>query len=180
MWTRNSAIILLSKNIKFLLIAFVLINPVFVKGQGIRTKAEVEVAEIKLRRLGQTENKVDLLVDAGTYYLNLPGEVKADLATAMNLQGQAFGLAQKIEYPRGIARSIVLKGNILRESGDKAGSTKTYNQAIAYTSKFDLKDQLAEAYAAIGALFSNEGTDLEKRLATMKNRWLYTVRLAIS
>jgi two-component system, sensor histidine kinase PdtaS len=164
MLIRNSRTVFFIVKIRFLIIIFMLISPVFAKGQGIRTKAEVEAAEIKLRRIGQTENKVGLLVDVGTYYLNLPGEIKADLATAMNLQRQAFTLARKIEYPKGIARSIVLKGNILRESGDKAGSTKTYAQAIAYTRKLDLKDQLAEAYAAMGALFSNEGTDLEKKI----------------
>ncbi|WP_205945108.1 tetratricopeptide repeat-containing sensor histidine kinase [Pedobacter psychrodurus] len=151
--------------INALIIIFLLISPVFAKGQGIRTKTEVEAAEIKLRRLGQTEKKVDLLVDVGTYYLNLPGEIKADLSTAMNLQQQAFSLAGKIEYPKGIAGSMVLKGNILRESGDKVGSTKIYTQAIAYASKLDLKDQLAEAYSAMGALFSNEGADLEKKIA---------------
>jgi two-component sensor histidine kinase len=163
--TRNSATTFLTTNIKCLLITFVLINPVLVKGQGIRTKTEVEAAEIKLRRLGQTENKVDLLVDLGAYYLNLPGEIKGDLAKAMNLRQQAFNLAGKIEYPKGIARSMVLKGNILRESGDKIGSTKIYEQAITFTLKMDLKDQLAEAYAAMGALFSNEGADLDKKIA---------------
>jgi two-component sensor histidine kinase len=163
--TRNSATTFLTTNIKCLLITFVLINPVLAKGQGIRTKTEVEAAEIKLRRLGQTENKVDLLVDLGAYYLNLPGEIKGDLAKAMNLRQQAFNLAGKIEYPKGIARSMVLKGNILRESGDKIGSTKIYEQAITFTLKMDLKDQLAEAYAAMGALFSNEGADLDKKIA---------------
>jgi len=164
MLDRNSVIIFLNKNIKCLLITFVLINPAFLKGQGIRAETEVKAAEIKLRRLGQTENKVDLLVDVGTYYLNLPGEIKADLAKAMNLQQQAFILAGKIEYPKGIARSMVLKGNILRESGDKAGSTKTYEQAIAFAGNMDLKDQLAAAYAAMGTLFGNEGKDLEKKI----------------
>jgi two-component sensor histidine kinase len=161
---RNSATTFLTTNIKCLLITFVLINPVLAKGQGIRTKTEVEAAEIKLRRLGQTENKVDLLVDLGAYYLNLPGEIKGDLAKAMNLRQQTFNLASKIEYPKGIARSMVLKGNILRESGDRVGSTKIYEQAITFTVKMDLKDQLAEAYAAMGALFSNEGADLDKKI----------------
>ncbi|CAH0298240.1 putative sensor histidine kinase pdtaS [Pedobacter sp. Bi27] len=150
---------------RFLLITFMLISPVLAKGQGIRTIKEVETAEIKLRRLGQTESKVDLWIDLGTYYLNLPGELKADLARAMQLREQAFALAGKIEYPKGIARSMVLKGNIIRESGDKVLGTKIYEQAIAYASKMNLKDQLAEAYSAIGNLFGNEGADLEKKIA---------------
>jgi len=142
-----------------------LISPVLAKGQGIRTLKEVEKAEIKLRRLGQTESKVDLWIDLGTYYLNLPGELKADLARAMQLREQAFALASKIEYPKGIARSMVLKGNIIRESGDRILGAKIYEQAIAYASKMNLKDQLAAAYSAMGTLFGNEGTDLEKKIA---------------
>jgi len=165
MLTRNNAIKFLSTKIKFLLVTIVLINPVLAKGQGIRTKTEVAAAEIKLRRLGQTESKVDLWIDLGTYYLNLPGELKTDLARAMQLREQAFALASKIEYPKGIARSMVLKGNILRESGDRVSATKLYEQAIAYTSKMKLKDQLAEAYSAMGNLFGNEGADLDKKIA---------------
>ena len=142
-----------------------LISPVLTKGQGIRTLKEVETAEVKLRRLGQTESKVNLWIDLGTYYLNLPGELKADLAKAMQFREQAFALASKIEYPKGIARSMVLKGNILRESGDRVSGTKNYEQAIAYTLKLNLKDQLAEAYSAMGNLFGNEGADLDKKIA---------------
>lgn len=165
MLTINSLTIFFKMKIRCLTIIFMLIHPVFAKGQGIRTKAEAEEGSEKLRRLGQTEKKVDLLVDMGTYYLNLPGEIKVDLANAMNLQQQAFNLAGKIEYPKGIAKSMVLEGNILRESGDKVGSIKIYEQAITYANKLDLKDQLAEAYSAMGALFSNEGKDLEKKIA---------------
>ena len=165
MLTRNRSILFFSKYIKCLFITFILIYPAFAKGQGIRTKTEVRAAEIKLRRLGQTENKADVLVDVGTYYLNLPGELKTDLAKAMQLRDQAFALASKIEYPKGIARCMVLKGNILRESGDKAGSTKIYIQAIHYTLGLNLKDQLAEAYAAMASLFSNEGADIDKKIS---------------
>ena len=150
---------------RFLLITFMLISPVLAKGQGIRTLKEVETAEIKLRRLGQTESKVDLWIELGTYYLNLPGELKADLARAMRFREQAFALASKIEYAKGIARSMVLKGNIIRELGDRALGTKIYEQAIAYASRLNLKDQLAEAYSAMGNLFGNEGTDLDKKIA---------------
>ncbi|WP_082458707.1 histidine kinase dimerization/phosphoacceptor domain -containing protein [Pedobacter sp. Leaf216] len=154
-----------SHSFKFWLITLMLISPALAKGQGIRTAKEVETAEIKLRRLGQTESKVDLWIDLGTYYLNLPGELKTDLAKAMQLREQAFALAGKIEYPKGIAKSLVLKGDILRESGNKILATKIYEQAIAYTSKLNLKDQLAEAYSAMGNLYGNEGADLDKKIA---------------
>jgi len=154
-----------SMQVKSLIITFILISPAFAKGQAIRTKAEAEEGNRTLHRLGQTEKKVDLLIDMGTYYLNLPGEIKADLANAMNLQQQAFSLAGKIEYPRGVAKSIVLKGNIIRESGDKTNSTKIYGQAITLATQLNLKDELAEAYAAMGNLYGNEGKDLEKKIS---------------
>jgi len=150
--------------IKILSIILFLISPVFTKGQEIKTATAVEAAEMKLRRLGQTEKKVDLLVHVGAYYLNLPGEIRADLKKAMAFQEQAFTLAEKIEYPKGIAATMVLKGNIVRESGDKVGSAKIYQQAIAYATKMDLKDQLAEAYAAMGNIFRNEGADLDQKI----------------
>ena len=162
---KNNIIHFGNPNFQFLFIVFMLISPVLAKGQGIRTKEEVEAAEVKLRRLGQTESKVDLWIGLGTYYLNLQGELKADLARAMQLREQAFALASKIEYPKGIARSMVLKGNIIRESGDKVLGTKIFEQAITYASKLKLKDQLAEAYAAMGNVFSNEGADLDKKIA---------------
>ncbi|MGM9478870.1 tetratricopeptide repeat-containing sensor histidine kinase [Pedobacter sp. GSP4] len=162
---RNNTTGLCSIKIRILSLIFLLIIPVFAKGQGIRTQAEAEAGSKNLRRLGQTEKKVDLLIDMGTYYLNLPGEIKADLSLASNLEQQAYGLASKIEYPKGMARSMVLKGNILRESGNKAAATSTYQQAIAYAGKLNLKDELAEAYAATGNLFGNEGKDLEKKIS---------------
>ncbi|SES19445.1 tetratricopeptide repeat-containing sensor histidine kinase [Pedobacter rhizosphaerae] len=165
MLNRNSPISILSMNLRFLFIIVILISPVLSKGQGIRTKLEAEEADKQLRRLGQTERKVDVLIDLGTYYLNLPGELKTDLATAMNIREQAFALAGKIEYPKGIAKSMVLQGNIVRESGDKPKSTKMYEQAIAYATKMGLKDELAEAYSAMGYLFGNEGKDLDRKIS---------------
>jgi len=151
-------------NLRFLILTLILISPVLAEGQGIRTKTEADAADIAIRRLGQTERKVDLLIDFGTYFLNLPGEIRSDLTKASEIQRQATVLAGRIEYPKGIAKSMILQGNILRESGNKAASTKVLAQAIAFASRMNLKDQLAESYAAMGAHFSNEGNDLEKKI----------------
>lgn len=143
-----------------------------VKAQEIRTKKEVEEAERKIRTLGQTERKVDLLVDLGTYHLNLPGEIKTDLTLAMNYRNQAFKLSEKIEYPKGIANSIVLKADILRESGDKRASMAVYEEAIAYAIKMGLKDRLAHAYSSKGNFFGNEGQELDKKIQLNKKALL--------
>ena len=161
---KNSAINFSYLTIRLLFFLCLSLTPVLLKGQGIRTRSEAEAAMVKLRRLGQTENKVDLLIDFSSYYLNLPDEQKADLTTAMGIRDQAFVLATKIEYPKGIARSMVLKGNILRESGDKMGSSNIYRQVLAYANKMQLKDELAETNIAIGNLLSNEGDDLERKI----------------
>ena len=161
---KNSALNFSYLTIRLLFFLCLSLTPVLLKGQGIRTRSEAEAAMVKLRRLGQTENKVDLLIDFSSYYLNLPDEQKADLTTAMGIRDQAFVLATKIEYPKGIARSMVLKGNILRESGDKMGSSNIYRQVLAYANKMQLKDELAETNIAIGNLLSNEGDDLERKI----------------
>lgn len=151
--------------LKALLISLILISPALVKGQGIRTKTEFDLSSKAEEKLKKIPKKVDLLIDMGAYYLNLPGENKTDLATAMTYQSQAFAMGNEIKYPNGIARSLVLKANVLRESGDKINSEKIYNQAINYATKLNLKNELAEAYSAIGQLYGNEGKDLDKKIA---------------
>jgi len=151
--------------LKALLISLILISPALVKSQGIRTKAELDLSSKAEQKLKEIPKKVDLLIDMGTYYLNLPGESKTDLATAMTYQSQAFAIGNKIKYLNGIARSLVLKANVLRESGDKINSEKIYNLAINYATKLNLKNELAEAYSAIGQLYGNEGKDLDKKIA---------------
>ncbi len=151
--------------VSLLFVHFILISPVLVSGQGIRTKTAADAAEIQLRRLGQTEKKVDLSIDLGSYYLNLPGEIKADLFHAMELQQQANHLAAKIEYPKGVAKSMILRGNILREMGNRAASRKEFELAIVLAKAEHLNDQLAGIYGAIGDLYSNEGQGLETKIA---------------
>jgi len=154
-----------SGSFRFIFIGLILSCPGLLSAQGIRTKAEAEEANRKIRRLGQTEKKIDLLVEVGAYYLNLPGETKSDLAVAMDYRDQAFKLSGKIEYPKGLAKTLVLKGDIVRESGNKISAIKIYEQAIAYATRIKLKDELASAYASMGSVFGNEGQDLDRKIA---------------
>jgi len=159
----NVAVVKLIRYLFFVLL--VLIIPGLLKGQDIKTTVAFEKALSRLEKLNDGEDKVDLLTGIGTYYLNLPGELKADLAKATQYKNKALTLADQIHYPKAVADVLVLSGNIARESGDKISAEKTYQQAIQYATKKDLKDQLAAAFSAMGQLYGNEGKDLDKKIA---------------
>lgn len=156
------------KTKSLLFITWVVIIPAFAKGQGISSTAEFNQTLLQLKKLEESNRRVDLLAEIGAYYLNLPGEAKVDLSKADNYQKQALLLGNKIKYPKGIAESLVLKGDILRESGDKLKSEKIYQQAIDYSKFQGLKDQLAKAYSAKGQLYLNEGEDLNTKISLNK------------
>ncbi|WP_133552163.1 tetratricopeptide repeat-containing sensor histidine kinase [Pedobacter duraquae] len=138
-------------------------------GQEIRTTADLNAANKRIQGTGNTNGRVDLLIAIGNYYLNLPGESKQDLSIAMSFRKQAAALAQKLTYPAGIARSIILEGNIRKESGDRSAGDRIFDQAIQFAQKNMLKDELGEAFFAKGQLFGNEGKDLERKIALSEN-----------
>lgn len=134
------------------------------QAQAIRTKEDLLQANKKLPKIVIPPDRADLLIEIGRYYLNLPGEAKQDLKTAMNYEKQALGLSVKIDYKRGVGRCMVLEGDVIREGGNNPSAEKKYNRAIAYTTKFQLRDELADAYASKGQIYTYEGTDLIKRI----------------
>ena len=138
-------------------------------GQDIRTTAELDAANKRIQNTGNTNSRVDLLIAIGSYYLNLQGESKQDLSIALSFAKQAGSLAQKLNYNSGIARSLILEGNVRKESGDRSAADRNFDQAIRYAQKKTLKDALGEAYFAKGQLFSNEGKDLERKIALTEN-----------
>lgn len=147
---------------KLFVITFLI--PGLLCGQEIKTKAALTAAIQKLTRRETSREQADLLASVGTYYLNLQGELKSDLNTAMRYQREAFMLSNQIKYSQGIAKALILKANIIRESGDKTISEKIYNQAISYAYRLKLASLLAAAYSAKGQLYGNEGDDLDKKI----------------
>ncbi|WP_232282956.1 histidine kinase dimerization/phosphoacceptor domain -containing protein [Pedobacter sp. BAL39] len=139
--------------------------PVSLMGQQIKTAAEAEQCKKQLQKTEPSRRKVDLLTELGAYYLNLKGELKADLNTASNYQRQSISLANVIGYPKGILKNMILQGDILRESGDKNHSRGLYEQVISLARKQNLNEQLAEADLAMANLFGNEGIDLDKKIS---------------
>jgi two-component sensor histidine kinase len=110
------------------------------------------------------ESRADLLLDLGTEYLNKPGELKSDMDSALLLKQQAFLLSNKLKYGKGIGRSLLLEGQIYHEKGDNKRSWILLRKAIDYGSSHNLNEQIGEAYQAMGVHFSNEGTDLDRRI----------------
>jgi len=142
-----------------------MVYPASLIGQRIKTIAQAEQSKEQLEKTEPGRNKVDLLTDLGNYYLNLQGELQDDLNAASNYQRQSISLATVIRYPKGILKSMLLQGDILRESRDKDNSRRVYDQVILRARRYGLKEQLAEADLAMASLFGNEGTDLDKKIS---------------
>jgi len=147
-----------------LLFGFLFLIAGRLQAQEIKTKSALNEAFARIAKLETNNEKIDLLIEIGAYYLNLPGELKADLSTAMRYQNQALTQANQISYRKGIAKSLILKANIARESGDKLNSEKWYNESIDYAAAFKLINELAAAYSAKGQLHGNEGAELDKKI----------------
>jgi len=121
----------------------------------------------------KTENKnsktrADLLIDLGTYYLMKPGELEADLKTALHVQQQAMALCKKLYYPKGIARSLLLEGQVLCEKGDHEKSLIILQKAIDYSIEYNLNEQIGTAYRLMSINFSNDGEDLDKKISYVR------------
>ncbi|WP_443947458.1 histidine kinase dimerization/phosphoacceptor domain -containing protein [Pedobacter sp. AW1-32] len=134
------------------------------RAQEIRSKPELDEALKKLAKIGNTERKASILLEIGGYYLNLQGENPTDLEQATNFQQQAFAVANRENLHTALVRSLILKGDILRESGRAADAEKEYNKAIQLAQQKNLKDNLAKALSAKGQLYNNEGAQLQRKI----------------
>lgn len=144
-----------------LITVLALVNICFVFAQNPQ---ELQVIRKRLAASEPDNNKADLQLDLGTYFLNKPGEVKSDMDSAMFLKKQALSLSRKLKYHKGIARSLLLEGQLFHESGDNKRSWTSLQKTISYCSSYGLNEQIGEAYQAMSSHFSNHGNDLEKRL----------------
>ena len=151
-------------SLQVLVLIVLLLMGGLVEAQEIKTKSELNEALVKAAGTENTTEKVDVLLNVGTYYLSLPGELKVDLSIAMRYQAQAFAIAKQLKFSQGIAKALVLQADIIRESGNKLRSEELYNQAISYAGKFKLINELAGAYSAKGQLYGNEGIELDKKI----------------
>lgn len=133
-------------------------------GQEIRSATDLTAANKKIQLEGNSRARVNLLLEIGAYYLNLPGESKQDLSLAMNFKIQASKLAKTLNYAAAEARCMVLEANIIKEGGDRPTAEERLNRAISFAAAHKLTDELAEAYFAKAQLFANEGAELVKKI----------------
>jgi tetratricopeptide (TPR) repeat protein len=141
--------------------ALALLNVAFVFAQ---IPKDPKLLKEKIAESAPDSNRADLLLDLGTYCLNKPGESKSDMDSAMLLGQQALNISSKLKYHKGIGRSLLLKGQVYREKGDRKRSQAQLQNAIAYCSPYGLNEQIGEAYMAMSFLFGIEGADLDKRI----------------
>ncbi|MET1056035.1 MAG: histidine kinase dimerization/phosphoacceptor domain -containing protein [Pedobacter sp.] len=139
-----------------LLLLLLLTAPVFSAGQQIKSQKDVQQAETKILSLKDDQKRDELLLDIGRYYLNLQGEIKSDLLKALDFEKQAFALANRIHYQRGLVLSFLLKADILRESGDLVTPAKIIHQAIGYASSHGMLAELAAAYDTMSGVYGIE------------------------
>ena len=141
--------------------ALALLNVAFVFAQ---IPTDPKLLKEKIAESAPDSNRAVLLLDLGTYCLNKPGESKSDMDSAMLLGQQALNISSKLKYRKGIGRSLLLKGQVYREKGDRKRSQAQLQNAIAYCSTYGLNEQIGEAYMAMSFLFGIEGADLDKRI----------------
>jgi len=133
-------------------------------GQEIRTKPELDAAYKRLTKMENMESSANLLLGIGGYYLSLQGENPKDLAQALVFQQKALAIGHKEKKYGIVVRSLILQGDILRESGKHQNAEKVYDEAIAIAQQKNLMEITAKALSAKGQLYNNEGEQLQKKI----------------
>ncbi|WP_159468028.1 tetratricopeptide repeat protein [Dyadobacter sp. 3J3] len=163
MFSLKSSLILLLKPVLFTALA--LMQTVFVFAQ---TQNDGELIKSKLANSEADINRADLLIDLGTYYLIKLGELKTDMDSAMLLKQQALVLSKKLNYTRGIAKSMLLEGKIYHEKGDEKRSLVILRKTINYCNFYHLYEQIGEVYREMGFHLSNDDFNIEKKISYHK------------
>lgn len=140
---------------------------------------ELKLIRQKLADIGPDTVKADLLLDLGTYILNKPGELKADMDSAGQLGKQALELSRKLKYHKGIGRSLLLEGQLYHESGDNKRSAALLQKTIDYCKMYGLNEQIGEVYRAMSEHFSNNGSDLDKRILYTRKAYEYFSKTSV-
>jgi len=148
--------------------------------------------QLKIATAKNDSEKVELLLDLSSYFLNKPGEFKTDLRSADSVNAQAGLLSDRLGYKIGKGKSILLEAQILREKGVTQKALLKAKEALAYAKSNNLTELQAQSYAELSiydseldekirykemaiALFKKAGL-VEKQATTLKElAELYTI-----
>jgi two-component system, sensor histidine kinase PdtaS len=101
---------------------------------GIRTPVPGEENELlaKLANSQPGTAQIEILLDLGTYYLEMPGEEKADLELAMNYAKRAGEESRRFDFREGYIESLILTGTILADDEQDELSRPVLDSALFY------------------------------------------------
>ncbi|GAA4154118.1 hypothetical protein GCM10022217_10740 [Chryseobacterium ginsenosidimutans] len=129
-----------------------------------QSKEDPDQLENKISNAENDSKKVELLITLSNYYLTKPGELKADLEKADQINVEAKKLSNSLGYKPGIGKVMLLDAQIHRESGDSNyGSAKT-NEALVYAKKNNLSVLTADVYRELCAYKGYEKADFEEKI----------------
>ncbi|WP_312902371.1 tetratricopeptide repeat-containing sensor histidine kinase [Chryseobacterium taichungense] len=135
---------------------------------NIRVTAQSNVdpqqLEKKIANAADDHQKVELLITLSSYYLNKPGEEKADIEEAERLNLQAGKLSTILKYKTGTGKVMLLSAQINREKGEREKALKLTNQALAYAKRNNLPVITADTYKELCAYKGYERPDIEQKV----------------
>lgn len=127
---------------------------------------DLRTLQVKMAGSKPDTAKAALLIEAGTYYLNKPGEFRSDLDSALLFSREAKQLSLTLHYNAGIGRSMVLDGKVYREGGSREKAWQVNEKALAFLTANKLSYETGEAYLAAAAFFSAaDDESLKKKIS---------------
>ncbi|WP_289661154.1 histidine kinase dimerization/phosphoacceptor domain -containing protein [Flavobacterium panacagri] len=129
-----------------------------------QSKEDPDQLRKKISQAESDSQKVELLLTLSNYYLTKPGELKADLDSASNLNFEAKKLSITLDYKLGKGKSILLEAQIYREKGDSKNGLKKTKEALAYSEKNNLPVLKADVYRELCAYKGYEKEDTEEKI----------------
>lgn len=136
---------------------------VLILNTAIAQKRIDSVEQNMLNRVASVTNdstKAMALLDAGSYFVNKPGEEQADMNSALMLAKQAIEVSRRSAFRTGEGAAYTLLAQILREKGDKT-SGKTYaEKAVRTLPSYSAATKAnAFAYMELSEYYSIETTE---------------------
>ncbi|WP_121330500.1 tetratricopeptide repeat protein [Flavobacterium sp. 81] len=129
-----------------------------------QSKQDPDQLKKKIAAAKSDNQKVEMLLALSSYYLTKPGELKADLDSANNLNFEAKKLSNTLGYKLGKGKVILLEAQIDREKGDSKNGLKKTNEALNYSVKNNLPLLTADVYRELCAYKGYETGDFEEKI----------------
>ncbi|WP_374459278.1 histidine kinase dimerization/phosphoacceptor domain -containing protein [Chryseobacterium taeanense] len=128
---------------------------------------KAENPEVLRRQLAASQNnneKSELLLKLGSYYLTKPGELKKDLDSAVFFNQQAERINIKTGNKLNIGKSLLLDAKIEKERGNKTAAISKIKKAISYFESNKFTQQAGEGYEELSFTYDNDPKNFEVRI----------------